>query len=58
MFIWDATLRLAEVDHVRTEALFEAAAAQRSRACELKRELDQLNVFSEYEDWFLDLFEE
>ena len=33
-----------------------AAAADRSKAYELKRELDRLEVFADYEDRFLDLF--
>jgi len=38
------------------ERLFDQAAADRSKAVELKRELDRLGVFAEYEDRFLDLF--
>jgi proteasome assembly chaperone (PAC2) family protein len=38
------------------ERLFEQAAKDRSKAFELKQELDRLGVFSEYEDRFLDLF--
>ncbi len=38
------------------ENLFEQARADRSRAFELKNQLDQLGVFSTYEDRFLDLF--
>jgi proteasome assembly chaperone (PAC2) family protein len=38
------------------EALFEQAAKDRSKAFELKQELDRLGVFKEYEDRFLDLF--
>ena len=40
----------------RIEALFEAAAADRSRATELKQVLDAHGVFRDYEDRFLDLF--
>jgi proteasome assembly chaperone (PAC2) family protein len=40
----------------RIEALFRAAESDRARADELKRELDRLGVFSDYEDRFLDLF--
>lgn len=40
----------------RIEELFEAAARDRAKAFELKHELDQLGLFSEYEDRFLDLF--
>ncbi len=44
-------------DQKRTiEELFEQARADRSRAFELKNQLDQLGVFSAYEDRFLDLF--
>jgi hypothetical protein len=38
------------------EQLFSEADRDRSKAFELKRELDRLNVFPEYEDRFLDLF--
>ena len=38
------------------ERLFEQARQDRSKAYELKRELDRLGVFREYEDRFLDLF--
>ncbi len=40
----------------RIERLFEQARDDRSKAYELKRELDRLEVFEEYEDRFLDLF--
>ncbi|MBV8607334.1 MAG: PAC2 family protein [Singulisphaera sp.] len=40
----------------RIEQLFEQAKQDRSYAYELKRELDRLNVYPEYEDRFLDLF--
>jgi predicted ATP-grasp superfamily ATP-dependent carboligase len=40
----------------RIEALFEAARQDRARAGELKRELDRLEVFDQYENRFLDLF--
>lgn len=39
------------------ETLFEQARHDRSRAYELKRELDRLEVFTQFEDRFLDLFE-
>jgi hypothetical protein len=42
----------------RIEALFEAAQRDRSRAYELKQELDRLKLFREYEDRFLDLFKD
>lgn len=38
------------------EQLFEQALQDRSKAYELKRELDRLDVFEDYEDRFLDLF--
>jgi proteasome assembly chaperone (PAC2) family protein len=43
-------------DRQRIEALFEQAVKDRSKAFELKQELDRLGVFKEYEDRFLDLF--
>src|SRR5205807_836056 len=45
-----------ETDRRRIETLFNQAKRDRSKAFELKRELDRLNVFKEYEDRFLDLF--
>ena len=48
--------RLSALDRTRIEELFREAAADRSRAYELKAELDRLEVFHEYEDRFLDLF--
>jgi uncharacterized protein len=45
-------------DHERIEDLFAEAARDRSRAYELKQELDRLKVFHEFEDRFLDLFQE
>lgn len=48
--------RLSALDRTRIEELFREAAADRSRAYELKAELDRLEVFQEYEDRFLDLF--
>ena len=47
---------LSSEDEERIESLFEAARRDRSRAYELKQELDRLDVFSDYEDRFLDLF--
>ena len=44
------------VDQKRIEELFERAVKDRSKAFELKQELDRLGVFKEYEDRFLDLF--
>ncbi len=43
-------------DQRRIEELFGKAREDRSKAYELKRELDRLGVFKEYEDRFLDLF--
>ncbi len=43
-------------DRQRIEQLFRQAEQDRSKAYELKRELDRLGVFREYEDRFLDLF--
>jgi len=47
---------LSPEDERRIEGLFEQATRQRSKAFELKRELDRLGVFKEYENRFLDLF--
>jgi proteasome assembly chaperone (PAC2) family protein len=43
-------------DVKRIEELFDLAAKDRSKAFELKRELDRLGLFKPYEDRFLDLF--
>ncbi|MGE3803971.1 MAG: PAC2 family protein [Gemmataceae bacterium] len=48
--------KLTSEDRQRIETLFKQAVQQRSKAFELKRELDRLGVFSEFEDRFLDLF--
>lgn len=48
--------RAAERARARIEALFAAAQDDPTKATELKRELDRLRVFPEYEDRFLDLF--
>lgn len=48
--------RLAAEDERRIERLFDEAGRDRSKAYELKRELDRLDVFRDYEDRFLDLF--
>lgn len=40
----------------RIENLFEEANRNRSKAFQLKEELDRLSVFDQYEDRFLDLF--
>lgn len=44
-------------DRQRLESLFDRARQDRSVAYELKRELDRLNLYREYEDRFLDLFQ-
>jgi proteasome assembly chaperone (PAC2) family protein len=48
--------RLRAADKQRIEALFAQAVKDRSKAFELKQELDRLGVFKQYEDRFLDLF--
>jgi len=48
--------RLSPEDHDRIEQLFGQASLDRSKAYELKNELDRLEVFKDYEDRFLDLF--
>jgi proteasome assembly chaperone (PAC2) family protein len=48
--------RVSAADRNRIEELFLLAEKDRSRAFELKQELDRLGVFKEYEDRFLDLF--
>jgi proteasome assembly chaperone (PAC2) family protein len=48
--------RVSSGDKDRIEALFEQAFQDRSKAFELKQELDRLGLFKEYEDRFLDLF--
>lgn len=50
--------RLSAQEQARVEQLFQEAEQDRSKAYELKRELDRLDVFAEYEDRFLDLFKE
>ncbi|MBI2481228.1 MAG: PAC2 family protein [Planctomycetia bacterium] len=47
---------LTAEDEQRIEDLFRQAREDRSKAYELKRELDRLEVFADYEDRFLDLF--
>jgi hypothetical protein len=47
---------LSNQDQERIELLFDAASTDRSKAYELKRELDRLQVFKQYENRFLDLF--
>ena len=48
--------RIGREDERRIKRLFEQAQQDRSKAYELKRELDRLGVFKDYEDRFLDLF--
>ncbi len=50
--------RLSAEDEQQIERLFDEAARDRSKAYELKRELDRLKVFADYEDRFLDLFKQ
>jgi proteasome assembly chaperone (PAC2) family protein len=50
----DRPIRADEV--ARLDAMFEQAKQDRSRAYELKNELDRLGLFKEYENRFLDLF--
>jgi len=49
--------RLDPQDERHVERLFEQARQDRSKAYELKRELDRLGAFKDYEDRFLDLFQ-
>jgi proteasome assembly chaperone (PAC2) family protein len=48
--------RVGSADRQRIVELFEQAGKDRSKAFELKQELDRLGIFKEYEDRFLDLF--
>lgn len=48
--------RLDPQIEARIEQLFEQSANDRSKAFELKQELDRLGLFAKYEDRFLDLF--
>jgi proteasome assembly chaperone (PAC2) family protein len=50
--------KLSPKDERRLEELFDLARADRSKAYELKQELDRLNAFADYEDRFLDLFQQ
>jgi proteasome assembly chaperone (PAC2) family protein len=47
---------LTQAERRRLEELFDQATRERSKTFELKRELDLLGVFAEYEDRFLNLF--
>ena len=48
--------KLSTDERASLETLFVDANQNRAKAFELKRELDRLNVFRDYEDRFLDLF--
>ena len=48
--------QLQPVDEQRVEGLLQLAMQDRSRAYELKNELDRLGIFKDYEDRFHDLF--
>lgn len=50
--------RAGSKERQRLEQLFTEARKDRSRAYELKQELDRLGLFSEFEDRFLDLFKD
>jgi proteasome assembly chaperone (PAC2) family protein len=48
--------RISPEDRELIERLFKESAIDRSKAYELKRQLDRLDAFAEYENRFLDLF--
>lgn len=48
--------RLSSADERHIESLFKQALNDRSKAFELKQQLDRLGIFKDYEDRFLDLF--
>ena len=48
--------RISAFQRERIEEMFDRARQDRTKARELKHELDRLRVFGEYEDRFLDLF--
>jgi proteasome assembly chaperone (PAC2) family protein len=48
--------RLSPEDEQEIERMFAEAKQDRSKAYELKQKLDQLDLFRDYEDRFLDLF--
>lgn len=52
----DEESRLTATDKAHIEKLFLNAIRDRNEAAELKRELDRLGVFKDYEDRFLDIF--
>ncbi len=47
---------LRPADEQRIESMFKEAEKDRSKAFELKQELDRLGIFKDYENRFLDLF--
>jgi hypothetical protein len=49
-------VRLGQKERQNIDHLFQVAREDKSRAYELKQELDRLGVFGEFEDRFLDLF--
>ena len=53
---WKNETGISAQDEAHIESLFDKARDDRSRAFELKSELDRLGLFEEYEDRFLDLF--
>ncbi|MDX1930956.1 MAG: PAC2 family protein [Pirellulaceae bacterium] len=50
--------QLSDSEKDRIEALFRASREDRSKAYELKKVLDEMGVFAEFEDRFLDLFKD
>ena len=48
--------KISPADEQKIERLFEQSRQDKSKAYELKRLLDSLDVFKDYEDRFLDLF--
>ncbi|MBD3240710.1 MAG: hypothetical protein GF331_09015 [Chitinivibrionales bacterium] len=52
----DSGTRVPRTARNRIEHLFDEVAHDRSKAMELKRELDRWGLYDEYEDRFLDLF--
>ena len=47
-----------DADSARVETLFRRARTDRAAALELKKELDRLGMFPQYEDRFLNLFKQ
>jgi hypothetical protein len=54
----ESVSRPGAADRQRIERLFTEARDDRSRAYELKQELDRLGLFNEFEDRFLNLFKD